>query len=751
LKQKTIYRNILTQNTVFKTLLIALTISIMAGHSYAQEDTLQAKNNSWEQLTQEELLDMPLEDLMLLVKKHKLSSLEELYEKVLNPEIQTASRRQEKYFNAPISIHVITAEEIMNSGALVIPEVLRLAPGLIVRQKTNGNYDVHIRGNDNIPSGQNLFYSENSISLVMIDSRPVYNHFQGGTFWETLPISLENIERIEIAYGPSSTLYGPNAVSGLIHIITKKETIEGWKSHVQAQYGTYNSQDLQANIAFGNKKLLTRITANHQKQKRFQTDYYAFDQWMDTITRGRYIPVDSLSFFAPNTQEKFPDPSLALEKTAANVYIHYKQSEDAGISFSSGVQQSNIQSIFLDTREFSLTGRENKSMYSHLKYYYKGLNFTTSYQMGEQNLALGYPSYKFRFGDFHSTLDYLFHWKNIKIHPGLNYQNSYIDDSPSLTDNKTGVFNGKQNLSNTAMFLRLDYLLKKKIRITAAGRWEWFTVPKQDYLSYQFTASYLIDKNSNIRVVFGKANRGPFMWDYHVNYTQSNVFENITLQTHYHKNPDLKLLEMQMFEMGYRANVSKNISLDMSFFYNITSDYNLPQGILTQTSPNSYDLDVQNDNLPLQSYQMGFGFMLETFITKSVRAKFFGNLQQTNLDKVDSYYQVNDSLMVVVKNDSKIHKSTPTFVGGFSIDYYNKKRFNAHADLYYISTQNVFTYDGMKQVNAKAVLNMKFSYRFWKQHQLFLNARNLLHNNDYEFIFGDQVGSEVLLGLNFLF
>ena len=175
MKQKPIYNKQLTNFYSRKVLFVLLLIVLSGLGSYAQSVSNEANKKVTQQLSQEQLLEMPLEDLMKLVKKYKLSSLEELYEKILNPDVQSASRHNEKYFLAPISIHVITAQEIENSGALNIPEVLRMAPGLIVRQKTNGNYDVHIRGNDNIPSGQNLFYSENSLTLVMIDNRPVYN------------------------------------------------------------------------------------------------------------------------------------------------------------------------------------------------------------------------------------------------------------------------------------------------------------------------------------------------------------------------------------------------------------------------------------------------------------------------------------------------------------------------------------------------------------------------------------------------
>jgi len=702
-------------------------------------------------LHQEDLLEMPLEDLMTLVRRYKLSSLEELYEKVLNPNIETASKFSEKYFKSPVSTYIITSEDIMASGALNIPEVLRLAPGLIVRQKTNGNYDVHIRGNDNIPSGQTMFYSENSLTLVMIDNRPVYNHFQGGTFWETLPINLDNIDRIEIVYGPSSALYGPNAVSGVIHIITFKQAEDGFNTHVQAQLGTNNAKDAQANIAFAKDHFTAKITTNYQHLNRFQDNYYAFDKFMDTVVQGRYIPSDSLAYFAAETNNKFPDPSLSSNKIAANLFLNYEYDASSGICFSSGVQQSEIQSIFFDTRDFSLTGRKNKSMYNNLKYYYKGFNLNASYNFGEQNLALGYPGYTFLFGNLQTNIDYLYQWKNLKIQPGVNYQYVYYDDQVFLKEGETGIFNGKQELSNTAIYLHIDYLLHKKLRLTAAGRWEWFKLPEQNYFSYQITANYLIDHHSNIRLVYSKANRGPFMWDYHVNFTQDNQYGQAFLTSNYTKNPNLKLLEMQMFELGFRSHLSKNISTDVSFFYNKTSNYNLPQGNLIQLSENHYQLDIKKENLPLESTQMGMSLLIEAMISKSIHGKVYANLQQTNLDHVSSYYDLNDSVIIVVKNDSKIHKSTPLFTGGFMVNYHGGKKFIANIDMYYLSMQKVYTYDGVKTVNAKAIINVKLSYKFWKSHSLFISGRNLLNNTDYEFVFADRIGSEFLLGLSLHF
>lgn len=748
MKRIPLNKKILSSKTTFRLLALMLFVFAISPFAQAQNDVQQMSKEEISQLTQEELLEMPLEDLMALVRRFKLSSLDELYEKVLNPQVSTASKFDEKIFESPVSTSVITSEDIEASGALNIPEALRLSPGLIVRQKTNGNYDVHIRGNDNIPSGQTLFYSENSLTLVMIDERAVYNHFQGGTFWETLPVNLENIDRIEIVYGPSSALYGPNAVSGVIHIITKRNAVEGIESHVLAQMGVNGSQDGQANIAFGKDKFTARFTANYQKLDRYQDEYFVFDNYLDTVKQGRYVPSDSISFFAPNTDQKFPNKNRSSQKLSANVYLYYLKNKQSGISFSAGIQQSDIQSIFFDTREFSLTGRRSFSGYSNLKYSYNGLKLNASYNLGEQNLALGYPGYEFLYGNFQTTLEYLYEWENLKVLPGFNYQYVFYDDQRYLPEGETGIFNGRQDLSNTAIFLRLDYTAFEKLRLTAAGRWEWYKFPKEDYYSFQFTASYLIDDKSNVRAVYSKANRGPFMWDYHVNFSQSSQYGNINLLTNYNKNPELKLLEMHLFELGFRSHLTKTITADASFFFNTTINYNLPEGSLYQTGEYNYILDVKKENLPLVSEQMGISLTLETLILKHFHAKLYGTLQQTSLDKVSSYYDLNDTLVVIVNNDSKIHKSTPKFTGGFNVNYSGESKFSGHADLYFLSTQNVFTYDGMKQISAKAIMNMRIAYKFYGEHQVFINARNLFQDDDYEFIFGDRVGSELLLGLS---
>src|SRR6056297_1571735 len=186
------------KNSYSKYILISLLLIALSGmqmNTYAQEpekDYSEMTKEEIMEMSYDELLNLPFEDLLTLADIVGVSA-EELLEMILNQEVSTASKKAESVFDSPLSILVITSVEIMSSGANSIPELFRLVPGMIVREKSNGNYDVHIRGNDNVPPGNFSHFAENTMTLVMIDNRIVYNYINGGTFWETLPVSMTDI------------------------------------------------------------------------------------------------------------------------------------------------------------------------------------------------------------------------------------------------------------------------------------------------------------------------------------------------------------------------------------------------------------------------------------------------------------------------------------------------------------------------------------------------------------------------------
>lgn len=147
----------------------------------------------------------------------KSLSLEEL----TDIEVTSVSRRPEKLSKVASAIQVITSEDIRRSGASSLPEALRLADNLDVAQKNSHDWAITARGFNTALANK---------LLVMIDGRTVYTPLFSGVFWDVQNYLLKDIERIEVISGPGGTLWGANAVNGVINIITKsaKDTQGGY-------------------------------------------------------------------------------------------------------------------------------------------------------------------------------------------------------------------------------------------------------------------------------------------------------------------------------------------------------------------------------------------------------------------------------------------------------------------------------------------------------------------------------------------
>ena len=166
-------------------------------------------------------------------------------EQLANLDVTSVSKRAEPLSDAPAAIYVITHDDIVRSGATSIPEILRLAPNLQVAMITASSYAITARG-----------FNGNAADklLVLIDGRSVYTPLFGGVLWDEQFVLPENIERIEVISGPGATLWGANAVNGVINIITRKsgdtqggvlQAYAGNREHGgSAQFGGKISSDL---------------------------------------------------------------------------------------------------------------------------------------------------------------------------------------------------------------------------------------------------------------------------------------------------------------------------------------------------------------------------------------------------------------------------------------------------------------------------------------------------------------------------
>jgi iron complex outermembrane receptor protein len=135
-------------------------------------------------------------------------SLEEL----ANLQVTSVSRRAERLSDAAASIFAITGDDIRRSGVTSLPEALRLAPNLQVARVDARQYAISARGFNSTTANK---------LLVLIDGRTVYTPLFSGVFWDAQDVFLEDVARIEVISGPGATLWGANAVNGVINVITR--------------------------------------------------------------------------------------------------------------------------------------------------------------------------------------------------------------------------------------------------------------------------------------------------------------------------------------------------------------------------------------------------------------------------------------------------------------------------------------------------------------------------------------------------
>lgn len=218
--------------------------------------------------------------------------------------VSIASRYEQPISQAPSNVYVITDEDIRHSGATDLPTVLRRVPGMEVMQVTGADFNVSVRGDNQLNANK---------LLVMVDGRSIYVDVQGTVFWKAIPVTLPEIKRIEVQKGPASVLYGFNAFDGVINIITKSpEEIKG--ATLQVGGGSYGTLSTTAIYANSHKQFSYRLSYGHNQT----------DQW-----RNR--------------------DALAYRDNKFNVQTEYALSGNSKLSFSGGlVDPTNFDGHVVD-------------------------------------------------------------------------------------------------------------------------------------------------------------------------------------------------------------------------------------------------------------------------------------------------------------------------------------------------------------------------------------------------------------------
>lgn len=648
-------------------------------------------------------------------EKYLQMSLEDL----MNIEIVSASKKAESSFEAPLSSSVITKDELKKAGVTTLAEAFRLVPGLIVREQTNGVFDVQLRGINYFPY-TSMPYTQNQITLVMIDNRVVFRDFQGGTYWEALPIEISDVERIEVIRGPSSALYGPNAVAGVINIITSRATTEealtfNW------QRGNYQSDIVSMNSGFKLGSFQVSVSGNYQRRNRYQNTYWDYSKgvfWADPDSIYS-VQTGAPKAFRGTGSVRYPDRSLGVDKYGLNLFGAYILNENIDFDLSIGLQRSKVQKIYVDVIHTPFTTEYSESEYADLKANVYDAVLQVSLIKGYQN-TVGVQGWEYTFKDlsFGAEYDLRLLDDKLSVRPGISFRSFTIDDELSVLKYGVGrgLVNGKHTLTTLGGALRIDYTPIEKLRLIAALRGDKYNHPdNKTYISYQFAATYKITENNLVRAVASRANKGANILD---NYIKFDYVVPNVIEMHYKANQNLNLMTMDMFEVGYRSKLLPNLHLDFEAFYQKAKDFSNATGVDSIVGNKNY---FSAQNLFVEPEQKGVTLSFNYVPNDQIQLKPFITWQETKLKNLVK--TIGDP---ITKAFDEWDVYNPKWFGGLYLNYLPVQKLNINATLYYMSeTKMKYQYNKVSIMYAKLLLDTKISYHFTGKTNVFFSLRNL--------------------------
>jgi iron complex outermembrane receptor protein len=450
-------------------------------------------------------------------------------------EVTTPSKTPERAFRTPAAIYVITGDDIRRSGAKSLPEVLRLAPGVEVARIDANHWSVGIRG-----FGSRLSRSV----LVLIDGRTVYTPLFAGTYWEVQDTLLEDVDRIEVIRGPGGTIWGPNAVDGVIDIITRPA---GQTRGEYASAGGGNQQQGFAETRYGagnGRNFDYRIYGKaYTRGPEYHPDGRNFDDWRGAQGgfRADWSQSDHDSFTFSGDLYGI----TAGERVQAVTYTSpYSQIADGNASLSGG----------------NVMGRWARKLDGGGDIQVQAYFDRTNRQ--ELNLT-----------DYRSTfdVDYVQHQNAGARHAltwGLGLRVSPAHNDP-VVSGLTFLPARRTDQLYTAFFQDQISLVEQRLALVVGTK-----VLRTNFTGFEFEPSTRLlwtpDDRHTVWAAFTHAVRTPS--DVEENFYLSGFtgqFANgIPVMARFNANPNFAPEQMNGWEIGYRQLMGKNWLIDVASFYN---------------------------------------------------------------------------------------------------------------------------------------------------------------------------------------
>jgi iron complex outermembrane recepter protein len=550
-------------------------------------------------------------------------------EELMNREVTSVSKMSQRAFDSAAAVFVITQQDIRRSGVTTIAEALRMVPGMVVARIDANKWAVSARGFNSRFANK---------MLVLVDGRTVYTPAFSGTYWETLDPILADIDRIEVIRGPGASLWGANAVNGIVNIITKgsQDTQGGLvgvtvgdeeRGLVDLRYGTELAEHMYLRAYGKYSKRDDQLDVNGDD---------AQDDWdlkrggfrADWRTSGSDIFMLQGDIYHTNRDQNFVLPSSSSPTGSERVRDSGTLSGNSLLGRWEQIQSLSSRTAF----QFYYEREESDDPLGDYNLDIFDFDFQHEVALPKGNELIWGGEYRFNSDDFNDV--------------------PLLTMSPKQRDNSLfGAFvQDKVNLFNN----RLEVTFGSKFEYNSFTGWE-----------VQPTVRALWDIASRHRLwmAVSRATRTPSRVELNgklnVIGLPSDTLGPLPGRIVFQGDDELKSETLVAYELGYRTWPADNLFLDIVTFYNdydelrtgerIPSDINVVNGVQVVTLPlvngekaTMYGLELAADWRPTKwsRMQLSYSFLRADFEFKSGNRGGFTPLQPLGDDR-DPHHQVS--------------------------------------------------------------------------------------------------------------
>jgi iron complex outermembrane recepter protein len=435
-------------------------------------------------------------------------------------EVTSVSKTSETLQRAPACIYVVSHDDIVRSGVTSIPEALRLAPNLLVTQTSSSAYVISSRGFGGNPNSQNF---SNKL-LILIDGRSVYTPLYSGIYANTLDVMLEDVDRIEVISGVGATLWGANAMNGVINIITRASYLTQG-TFIDAGAG---NQEQMAGARYGDRidgDTTYRVYGFgfHRGAMELANGSSAEDGWSKGQSGFRadwFSEHDSVSvqgdFYRGTENELDNSDALLLGGNIVTRYQHHGESSDL-----------QVQAYFDQNEQFGPVGDTAFVVHTY------DFELQQTIAIGASNRIIWGGGERYYGYGITNTATFLFQPPS----RGLSLGNVFVQDTAALSS-------------------RLDFVLGFKLEDDPFSGWSALPDAR---------LSWAMNDRETLWLAASRAIRSPTPFD-------DEVVEKLQTITYLVANTEFRPEQVTAYEIGSRSEASNDVSVSVTAFYNVYND-----------------------------------------------------------------------------------------------------------------------------------------------------------------------------------